>query len=160
MPDIIFAPLLFLAICGFLCMVWKFYRDDKNHITEKEWHNFTNTLNYLYHHEGMEHYGPFYSRWSFKEVEIGEMSIYLKKDDYSFKRHFLKNKSNSYYTVHYMPYGSFTTDIFKSAPEEMMFELYTDLDELIKEFPRLIRDRKKIYKKRIIESICKEKDIC
>lgn len=42
----------------------------------------------------------------------------------------------------------------------MMFEFYTDLDKLITEFPRLIRDRKKIYKKRIIESICKEKDIC
>lgn len=159
MPDIIFAPLLFLAICGFLCMIWKFYRDDKNQISEKEWTNFHRTLNYLYHQEGMEHYGPFYSRWSFKEVEIGEMSIYLKKDDYSFKRHFLKHKSNSYYTVHYMPYGSYTTEIMKSYPEEMMFELYTDLDELIKEFPRLIRDRKKIYKKRIIESICKEKDI-
>lgn len=160
MPDIILAPFLFLGICGFLCMIWKFYKDDKNHITENEWHNFTTILNYLYHHEGWEHYGPFYSRWSFKEVEIGEMSIYLKKDDYSFKRHFLKNKSNCYYTVHYMPYGSYTTEIMKSYPEEMMFELYTDLDELIKEFPRLIRDRKKIYKKRIIESICKEKDIC
>lgn len=159
MPDIIFAPLLFLAICGFLCMIWKYYKDDKNQISEKEWTNFHRTLNYLYHQEGMEHYGPFYSRWSFKEVEIGEMSIYLKKDDYSFKRHFLKHKSNSYYTVHYMPYGSYTTEIMKSYPEEMMFELYTDLDELIKEFPRLIRDRKKIYKKRIIESICKEKDI-
>ena len=159
MPDIIFAPLLFLAICGFLCMIWKYYCDDKNHITEKEWTKFYSVLNYLYHTEEMEHYGPFYSRWSFKEVEIGEMSIYLKKDDYSFKRHFLKHKSNSYYTVHYMPYGSYTTEIMKSYPEEMMFELYTDLDELIKEFPRLIRDRKKIYKKRIIESICKEKDI-
>lgn len=159
MPDIIFAPLLFLAICGFLCMIWKYYKDDKNHITEKEWTKFYSVLNYLYHNEGMEHYGPFYSRWSYKEVEIGEMSIYLKKDDYSFKRHFLKHKSNSYYTVHYMPYGSYTTEIMKSYPEEMMFELYTDLDELIKEFPRLIRDRKKIYKKRIIESICKEKDI-
>ena len=40
-----------------------------------------------------------------------------------------------------------------------MFEFYTDLDKLIAEFPRLIRDRKKIYKKRIIESICKEKYI-
>lgn len=40
-----------------------------------------------------------------------------------------------------------------------MFEFYTDLDKLIAEFLRLIRDRKKIYKKRIIESICKEKDI-
>ncbi len=90
MPDIIFAPLLFLAICGFLCMIWKYYKDDKNQISEKEWTNFHRTLNYLYHQEGMEHYGPFYSRWSFKEVEIGEMSIYLKKDDYSFKRHFLK----------------------------------------------------------------------
>ena len=57
-------------------------------------------------------------------------------------------------------YGSFTTDIFKSAPEEMMFGLYTDLDKLIADFPRLIRDRKKIYKKHLIESICKEKDIC
>lgn len=150
------APLYFLAICGVLYMVWKYYKDDKNHITEKEWTKFQSTLNYLYHHAGMEHYGPFYSRWSYKEVEIGEMAIYLKKDDYSFKRHFLKHKSNSYYTVHYMPYDSYTT----SGPEEMMFELYTDLDELIKEFPRLIRDRKKIYKKRIIESICKEKDIC
>ena len=159
MPDIIMTTLLFLAICGFLCMIWKYYKDDKNQISEKEWTKFYSVLNYLYHTEGMEHYGPFYSRWSFKEVEIGEMSIYLKKDDYSFKRHFLKHKSNSYYTVHYMPYGSYTTEIMKSYPEEMMFELYTDLDELIKEFPRLIRDRKKIYKKRIIESICKEKDI-
>ena len=58
-----------------------------------------------------------------------------------------------------MPYGSFTTDIFKTAPKEMMFELYTDFDVLIAEFPRLIRDRKKIYKKKLIESICKEKDI-
>ena len=40
----------------------------------------------------------------------------------------------------------------------MIFELYTDLDNLIAEFPRLIRDRKKIYKKHIIESICKEAD--
>ena len=160
MINIALAPLYFLAICGLLCMVWKYYSDDKNQISEKEWTNFHRTLNYLYHQEGMEHYGPFYSRWSFKEVEIGEMSIYLKKDNYSFKRHFLKHKSNSYYTVHYMPYGSYTTEIMKSYPEEMMFELYTDLDELIKEFPRLIRDRKKIYKKRIIESICKEKDIC
>lgn len=160
MINVMLAPLYFLAISGLFCMVWKYYSDDKNQISEKEWTNFHRTLNYLYHQEGMEHYGPFYSRWSFKEVEIGEMSIYLKKDHYSFKRHFLKHKSNSYYTVHYMPYGSFTTDIFKSAPEEMMFELYTDLDELIKEFPRLIKDRKKIYKKRIIESICKEKDIC
>ena len=29
----------------------------------------------------------------------------------------------------------------------MMFEFYTDLDKLIADFPRLIRDRKKIYKK-------------
>ncbi len=72
---------------------------------------------------------------------------------------FLKHKSNSYYTVHYMPYGSYTTEIMKSYPEEMMFELYTDILKLEKEFPRLIRDRKKIYKKHIIESICKEKDI-
>lgn len=151
------APLYFLAISGLFCMVWKYYKDDKNHITEKEWTNFHHALNYLYHHERMEHYGPFYSRWSYKEVEIGEMSIYLKKDDYSFKRHFLKHKSNSYYTVHYMPYGTYTND---SGPEEMMFELYTDLDKLVEEFPRLIKDRKKIYKKRIIESICKEKDIC
>ena len=106
----------------------------------------------------MEHYGPFISRRSFKEVQIGEMIIYLKKDDYSFKRHFFKHKSNSYYTIHYLPYGSFTTDIFKSTPEEMMFELYTDLDAFIAEFPRLIRDRKKIYKKKLIESICKEED--
>lgn len=27
----------------------------------------------------------------------------------------------------------------------MMFEFYTDLDKLIAEFPRLIRDRKKIF---------------
>ena len=114
----------------------------------------------LYKKYDMAKYGPFYSRWSFKEIEIGEMSIYIKKDDYSFKRHFLKNKSNCYYTVHYMPYGSFTTDIFKTTPEEMMFKLYTDILKLEKEFPRLIRDRKKIYKKHLIESIYKEKDIC
>ena len=42
----------------------------------------------------------------------------------------------------------------------MMFEFYTDLDKLIADFPRFIRDRKKIYKKYLIESICKEKDIC
>lgn len=160
MPDIIFAPLLFLAICGFLCMVWKFYRDDKNQITEKDWHNFYLHMYGLYQKYDMAKYGPFYSRWSFKEIEIGEMSIYIKKDYYSFKRHFLKHKSNIYYTVHYMPYGSFTTEIFRSAPEEMMFELYTDILKLEKEFPILIRDRKKIYKKHIIESICKEKDIC
>ena len=59
-----------------------------------------------------------------------------------------------------MPYGSFTTEIFRSAPSEMMFELYTDILKLEEEFPILIRDRKKIYKKHIIESICKEKDIC
>ena len=41
----------------------------------------------------------------------------------------------------------------------MIFEFYTNLDKLIAEFPRLTKDRKKIYKKRIIESICKEKDI-
>lgn len=41
----------------------------------------------------------------------------------------------------------------------MIFEFYINLDKLIAEFPRLIKDRKKIYKKRIIESICKEKDI-
>lgn len=29
-----------------------------------------------------------------------------------------------------------------------MFEFYTDLDKLIAEFPRLIRDRKKIYTRR------------
>ena len=138
-------------------MIWKYYRDNKNQITEKEWTNFYRTLNYMYIQEGMEHYGPFYSRRSFKEVEIGDMNIILKKDDYSFKRHFLKHKSNSYYTVHYMPYGSYTTEIMKSYPEEMMFELYTDLDSLIADFPRLIRDRKKIYKKKLIESICKEK---
>jgi hypothetical protein len=160
MINVMLAPLYFLAICGVLCMIWKFYRDDKNHITEKEWDWFYLNMHGLYQKYNMVKYGPFYSRWSYKEVEIGEMSIYLKKDDYSFKRHFLKHKSNSYYTVHYMPYGSYTTEIMKSYPEEMMFELYTDLDELIKEFPRLIRDRKKIYKKRIIESICKEKDIC
>ena len=57
-----------------------------------------------------------------------------------------------------MPYDSFTTDIFKLTPEEMMFELYTDFDVLIAEFPRLIRDRKKIYKKKLIESICKDED--
>lgn len=160
MPDIIFAPLLFLAICGFLCMIWKFYKDEKNHITEKDWHNFYLHMNGLYHKYDMAKYGPFYSRWAFKEIEIGEMSIYIKKDDYSFTRHFLKNKSNIYYTVHYMPYGSFTTEIFRSAPSEMMFELYTDILKLEEEFPILIRDRKKIYKKHIIESICKEKDIC
>lgn len=33
-------------------------------------------------------------------------------------------------------YGSFTTDIFKSAPEEMMFGLYTDLDSLIADFSK------------------------
>lgn len=159
MINIVLAPLYFLAICGALCMVWKYYKDDKNHITEKEWHNFYLHMYGLYQKYDMSKYGPFYSRWSFKVIEIGEMSIYLKKDDYSFKRHFLKHKSNIYYTVHYMPYGSFTTDIFRSTPEEMMFELYTDLDKLIAEFPRLIKDRKKIYKKRIIESICKEKDI-
>lgn len=159
MPDIIFAPLLFLAICGFLCMIWKFYKDDKNQISEKDWRNFYLHMYGLYKKYDMAKYGPFYSRWSFKEIEIGEMSIYIKKDDYSFKRHFLKNKSNCYYTVHYMPYGSYTTEIMKSYPEEMMFELYTDILKLEKEFPILIRDRKKIYKKRIIESICKEKDI-
>lgn len=53
----------------------------------------------------------------------------------------------SYYIVHYMPYGSYTTEIMKSYPEEMMFELYTDFDVLIADFPRLVRDRKKIYKK-------------
>lgn len=160
MPDIIFAPLLFLAIYGFLCMIWKFYKDDKNQISKKEWRNFYLHMYGLYKKYDMAKYGPFYSRWSFKEIEIGEMSIYIKKDDYSFKRHFLKNKSNCYYTVHYMPYGSFTTDIFKTTPEEMMFELYTDILKLEKEIPRLIRDRKKIYKKHLIESICKEKDIC
>ena len=139
-------------------MVWKYYKDDKNQISEKEWINFHRTLNYFYHKEGMEYYGPFNTKQSFNLVKIGEMSIYLKKDDYSFKRHFLKHKSNSYYTVNYMPYDSFTTDIFKLTPEEMMFELYTDFDVLIAEFPRLIRDRKKIYKKHIIESICKEED--
>ena len=41
-----------------------------------------------------------------------------------------------------------------------MFEFYTDLDKLIADFLRLIRDRKKIYKKKLIESICTEKDIC
>lgn len=158
MTDIILAPFLFLCIYGLLIIIWKYYRDDKNQITEKEWTNFHRTLNYLYIQEGMEHYGPFISRRSFKEVQIGEMIIYLKKDDYSFKRHFLKHKSNSYYTIHYLPYGSFTTDIFKSTPEEMMFELYTDLDAFIAEFPRLIRDRKKIYKKKLIKSICKEED--
>lgn len=158
MINIVLTPLYFLAICGLLLMVWKYYKVDKNQITEKEWTNFHRSLNYLYQQEGMEHYGPFISRWSFKQIEIGEMFVYIKKDDYSFKRHFLKHKSNSYYTVHYMPYGSFTTDIFKSTPEEMMFELYTDLDALIAEFPRLIRDRKKIYKKKLIESICKEED--
>lgn len=101
----------------------------------------------MYIQEGMEHYGSFYTKKSFNLVKIGEMFIYLKKDDYSFKRHFLKHKSNNYYTVNYMPYDSFTTDIFKLTPEEMMFELYTDFDVLIAEFPRLIRDRKKIYKK-------------
>lgn len=141
-------------------MIWKYYKDNKNQITEKEWTNFSRRLNYMYNQEGMEHYGPFCSRRSFKEVEIGDMNIILKKDDYFFKRHFLKHKSNSYYTVHYMPYGSFTTEIMKSYPEEMIFEFYTDLDKLIAEFPRLIRDRKKIYKKHVIESICKEKDIC
>ena len=160
MPDIIFAQLLFLAICGFLCMIWKFYKDDKNQISEKEWRNFYLHMYGLYKKYDMAKYGPFYSRWSFKEIKIGEMIIYIKKDDYSFKRHFLKNKSNCYYTVHYMPYGSFTTDIFKTTPEEMMFELYTDILKLEKEFPILIRDRKKIYKKHLIESIYKEKDIC
>lgn len=153
MPDIIFAPLLFLAIYGFLCMIWKFYKDDKNQISKKEWRNFYLHMYGLYKKYDMAKYGPFYSRWSFKEIEIGEMSIYIKKDDYSFKRHFLKNKSNCYYTV-----------IFKTTPEdtpeEMMFELYTDILKLEKEIPRLIRDRKKIYKKHLIESICKEKDIC
>ena len=160
MIDIILVPFLFLSICDLLIMIWKYYKDNKNQITEKEWTNFHRTLNYLYHHEGMEHYGQFICRRYFKEVEIGEMFIYLKKDDYSFKRHFLKHKSNSYYTVNYMPYDSFTTDIFKLTPEEMMFELYTDFDVLIAEFLRLMRDRKKIYKKKLIESICKEKDIC
>ena len=160
MPDIIFAPLLFLAICGFLCMIWKFYKDDKNQISEKEWRNFYLHMYGLYKKYDMAKYGQFICRRYFKEVEIGEMFIYLKKDDYSFKKHFLKHKSNSYYTVNYMPYDSFTTDIFKLTPEEMMFELYTDILKLEKEFPRLIRDRKKIYKKHLIESIYKEKDIC
>lgn len=160
MINIILAPLYFLAICGLLCMIWKFYSDDKNHITEKDWHNFSVHMYGLYLKYDMAKYGPFYSRWSFKEIEIGEMSIYIKKDHYSFKMHFLKNKSNIYYTVHYMPYGSFTTEIFRTAPKEMMFELYTDILKLEEEFPILIRDRKKIYKKHIIESICKEKDIC
>ena len=139
-------------------MVWKYYKDDKNQFSEKEWINFHRTLNYMYIQEGMEHYGPFNTKQSFNLVKIGEMSIYLKKDDYSFKKHFLKHKSNSYYTVNYMPYDSYTTEIMKSYPEEMMFELYTDLDSLIADFPRLIRDRKKIYKKKLIESICKEED--
>lgn len=159
MTDIILATFLFLWICGLLLMVWKYYKDDKNQITEKEWTNFKRSLNYLYQRRNGT-LCPFISRRSFNLIEIGEMFVYIKKDDYSFKRHFLKHKSNSYYTVHYMPYGSFTTDIFKSTPEEMMFELYTDLDALIAEFPRLIKDRKKIYKKKLIESICKEKDIC
>ena len=72
----------------------------------------------------------------------------------------LKRKLLKRLLVENIIYGSFTTDIFKSAPEEMMFGLYTDLDSLIADFPRLIRDRKKIYKKHLIESICKEKDIC
>ena len=93
-----------------------------------------------------------------KEYIKDSINIYLKKDDYSFKKHFLKHKSNSYYTVNYMPYDSYTTEIMQSYPEEMMFELYTDLDSLIADFPRLIRDRKKIYKKKLIESICKEED--
>src|SRR5574344_462398 len=84
----------------------------------------------------------------------------LKNDDYLEKYTLEDLWRNSYYTVNYMPYDSFTTDIFKLTPEEMMFELYTDFDALIAEFPRLIRDRKKIYKKKLIESICKEKDIC
>ena len=88
MPEIIITPLAIIAILCFMCMFWKFYRDDKNYITEKEWKNFTSTLNYLYIKEGLEHYGPFYSRYSFKEVEIGDMSIRLMKEDYSFKRHF------------------------------------------------------------------------
>ena len=152
--------LCFFCICYFLYIILKNYIDDKNYITENEWTNFHRTLNYLYIQEGMEHYGSFYPKQSFDLVKIGERAIYLKKYKYSFKDYFLKHKSNIYYTVHYMPYGSFTTDIFKTAPEEMMFELYTDFDVLIAEFPRLIRDRKKIYKKHLIESICKEKDIC
>ena len=158
MINIVLALLCFFGICYFLHIVWKYYKDDKNYITEKEWTNFYRTLNYMYIQEGMEHYGPFNTKHSFNLVKIGEMAIYLKKYKYSFKDHFLKHKSNIYYTVHYMPYGSFTTDIFKSTPEEMMFGLYTDLDSLIAEFPRLVRDRKKIYKKHIIESICKEED--
>ena len=164
--------LCFYGICYYLNMLLKIYIDDKNYITENEWTNFHRTLNYMYIQEGMEHYGSFYTKKSFNlvkngemhltnfYVKIGEMAIYLKKYKYSFKDYFLKHKSNIYYTVHYMPYGSFTTDIFKTAPEEMMFELYTDFDVLIAEFPRLIRDRKKIYKKHLIESIYKEKDIC
>lgn len=141
-------------------MFWKFYRDEQNQNSEKEWHNFYLHMHELYQKYDLAKYGPFYSRWSFKEIEIGEMSVYLKKDKYSFTKHFLKQKSNIYYTVNYMPYGSFTTEIFRSTPEEMMFEMYTDLDKLVAEFPRLIKDRKKIYKKKLIESICKEKDIC
>ena len=152
--------LCFFCICYFLYIILKNYIDDKYYITENEWTNFHRTLNYMYIQEGMEHYGSFYTKKSFNLVKIGEMAIYLKKYKYSFKDYFLKHKSNIYYTVHYMPYGSFTTDIFKLTPEEMMFELYTDFDVLIAEFPRLIRDRKKIYKKHLIESIYKEKDIC
>lgn len=85
------------------------------------------------------------------------MSIYIKKDHYSFKRHFLKNKSNIYYTVYYMPYSEYVSGHHSG---ETLFELYTDILKLEEEFPILIRDRKKIYKKQLIESICKEKDIC
>jgi len=157
MINVMLAPLYFLAICGVLCMVWKFYRDDKNHITEKEWHWFYLHMHGLYQKYNMVKYGPFYSRWSYKEVEIGEMAIYLKKNPYSFKDHFLKHKSNIYYSVFYMPYNEYISGPY---PDETLFEVYTDILKLEKEFPRLIRDRKKIYKKLLIESICKEKDIC
>ena len=156
MIDAMFTLLVILAIAGAVGLIWRFFSEEHNHIGEKDWHNFYLHMHGLYNKYNLAKYGPFYSRWSFKEIEIGEMCVYLKKTNYSFRDHFLKKKSNVYYAVYYMPYGEYVSGHHSG---ETLFELYTDILKLEKEFPILIRDRKKIYKKHLIESICKEKDI-
>lgn len=157
MIDVIMIPLLFLAILSALALIWRFFSENHNHISEKDWHEFYLYMYGLYQKYDMNKYGPFYSRWSFKAIEIGEMCIYLKKMNYSFRDHFLKKRSNIYYAVYYMPYGEYVSGHHSG---KTLFELYSDILKLEKEFPILIRDRKKIYKKQLIERICKEKDIC
>lgn len=156
MIDVVMTPLLFLAILGALALIWRFFSEEHEHISEKDWHEFYEIMGNLYHDYDMAKYGPFYSRWSFKEIEIGEMCVYLKKTHYSFRDHFLKKRSNIYYAVYYMPYGEYVSGHHSG---ESLFELYTDKEKFKAEFPILIRDRKKIYKKQLIERICKEKDI-